>query len=110
VAYSNQIKQSVLKVSKSDIDNFGAVSRSVVEQMAIGARTLLQSDIAIATSGIAGPTGGTIEKPVGTVWVAVCSAEFIVSREYHFGAIREQNIQRAAQVAILLLKEVLTTN
>lgn len=110
VAYANEIKQSVLKVSKSDIDNFGAVSRSVVEQMAIGVRTLLQSDVAIATSGIAGPTGGTVEKPVGTVWIAVSLAELVVSREYHFGAKREQNIQRAAQAAMLLLKEVLKTN
>lgn len=107
VAYSNQVKQSVLKVSKFDIEHVGAVSQQVVEQMASGVRSLLQSDVAIATSGIAGPTGGTEDKPVGTVWIAVCSKDQVLSREFHFGTKREQNIQRASQAAMLLLKEIL---
>ena len=69
VAYSNDLKTDILHVSKADLEINGAVSRQVVEQMAEGARKLLKSDVAIATSGIAGPTGGTKEKPVGTVWM-----------------------------------------
>ncbi|HEY6913280.1 MAG TPA: nicotinamide-nucleotide amidohydrolase family protein, partial [Paludibacter sp.] len=107
VAYSNEVKTNVLQVSSGDLEKHGAVSQIVVEQMAVGVRRLLKSDVAIATSGIAGPTGGTVEKPVGTVWIAVCSDDKIVSKEYRFGALREQNIQRATQAALLLLKEII---
>jgi len=107
VAYSNEIKSSVLQVSSEDLGNFGAVSQAVVEQMAVGVRRLLKSDVSVATSGIAGPTGGTDEKPVGTVWIAVSSDEKIISKEFRFGALREQNIQRATQAALLLLKEII---
>lgn len=107
VAYSNDIKTSVLHVSGDDLDKFGAVSQAVVEQMAIGVRRLLKSDVAIATSGIAGPTGGTVDKPVGTVWIAVCSENNVISKEFRFGTLREQNIERATQAALLLLKEII---
>ncbi|MDD4994306.1 MAG: CinA family nicotinamide mononucleotide deamidase-related protein [Paludibacter sp.] len=107
VAYSNEIKTSVLQVASEDLDNFGAVSQAVVEQMAIGVRRLLKSDVSVATSGIAGPTGGTADKPVGTVWIAVSSEDKIISKEFRFGALREQNIQRATQAALLLLKEII---
>ncbi len=106
VAYSSEVKQNLLKVSEDDLRDFGAVSQIVVEQMAEGVCRLLQSDYAIATSGIAGPTGGSAEKPVGTVWIAVSSADRTVSRECHFGSLRDQNIQRASLEAMLLLKEV----
>lgn len=106
IAYSNDVKLDLLKVSEDDLLASGAVSQKVVEQMAEGVCRMLKSDYAIATSGIAGPTGGTAEKPVGTVWIAVCSADKTVSREYHFGSLRDQNIQRASLEAILLLKEV----
>jgi len=107
VAYGNDIKEGVLKVSPDDLERDGAVSRVVAEQMAEGVRKLLKSDVAIATTGIAGPTGGTAEKPVGTVWIAACSADTMVSRLYQFGSLREQNIQRATQAALLLLKEII---
>jgi len=107
VAYSNDVKENVLQVISEDLENFGAVSQIVVEQMAQGVRKLLKSDVAIATSGIAGPTGDTTEKPVGTIWIAVCSADVMISREYHFGKLREQNIERSTQAALLLLKEIL---
>jgi nicotinamide-nucleotide amidase len=83
------------------------VSQAVVEQMATGVRKLFKTDVSIATSGTAGPTGGTAEKPVGTVWIAVCSENRIVSREFHFGTLREQNILRATQASIVMLKEIL---
>jgi len=107
VAYSNDLKTDILHVSKDDLEINGAVSRQVVEQMAEGARKLLKSDVAIATSGIAGPTGGTKEKPVGTVWIAVCSEDSMISREFHFGSLRDQNILRATQASLLMLKEIL---
>lgn len=107
VAYSNDIKTSVLKISTIDLEKFGTVSQKVVEQMVISVRRLLKSDVAIATSGIAGPSGGSAEKPVGTVWIAACSNEKLISKEFHFGVFREQNIQRTTQAALLMLKEII---
>lgn len=107
VAYSNEIKTNVLNVPSDLIVQFGAVSAEVVEAMAVGAKDLLQSDFAIATSGIAGPSGGTVEKPVGTVWIAVAYDNQVVSRLYHFGVDRNQNIERTTQTAFLMLKEFL---
>ncbi len=107
VAYANQVKENVLQVNADDLAAFGAVSQQVVEQMAVGVRKLLKTDVAIATSGIAGPYGGNDEKPIGTTWIAVCSADTIVSREFRFGTLREQNILRATQAALLLLKEII---
>lgn len=107
VAYANEVKENVLQVNPADIEVFGAVSQQVVEQMAVGVRKLLKTDVAIATSGIAGPTGGSDEKPIGTTWIAVCSDEQVLSREFRFGKLREQNILRATQAALLLLKEII---
>src|SRR5665647_170854 len=107
VAYANEVKENVLQVNSVDIETFGAVSQQVVEQMAVGVRKLLKTDVAIATSGIAGPTGGSDEKPVGTTWIAVCSDDMVVSREFSFGKLREQNILRATQAALLMLKEII---
>ena len=107
VAYDNQVKTSMLQVEKAVLDTHGAVSKEVVEQMADGARRLLRTDIAVAVSGIAGPSGGSTEKPVGTVWIAACSKDRMISREFRFGAFREQNIHRATQAALVMVKEVL---
>ena len=107
VAYSNEVKTNVLQVSTEDLENYGAVSQAVVEQMAIGVRRLLKADVSIATSGIAGPTGGTIDKPVGTVWISVSSETVTLSREFRFGSLREQNIIRSTQAALLMLKEII---
>ena len=107
VAYANEVKENVLQVNSTDIETFGAVSQQVVEQMAVGVCKLLKTDVAIATSGIAGPTGGSDEKPVGTTWIAVCSDDMVVSREFSFGKLREQNILRATQAALLMLKEII---
>jgi len=107
VAYSNEVKVNVLGVSVDDLEVHGAVSQKVVEQMADGVRKLLKADVSIATSGIAGPTGGTTEKPVGTIWISVSSAEKTVSREFRFGSLREQNIIRSTQAALVMLKEII---
>ena len=103
IAYSNDIKQRLLEVSGSDLERYGAVCKQVVEQMAQGALKALQCDYAIATSGIAGPAGGSPEKPVGTVWIAVANKENVVSKKYRFTPIREQNIQRAVNTALIAL-------
>lgn len=107
VAYANEIKIRALNVAAELIDEFGAVSAQVVEAMAVGARHLMQSDFAIATSGIAGPSGGTADKPVGTVWIAVAYNHRVESKLYHFGTDRGQNIERTTQAALLMLKELL---
>ena len=107
-SYSNEAKADVLGVNPEDIRKYGAVSREVAEQMACGARRISGADYAIATTGIAGPTGGTEDKPVGTVWMAVAYPEGVLSRKMVYGKLREQNIERASATAINLLRLVLT--
>lgn len=108
VSYCNQIKQSILKVSASNIDKYGAVSQQVVEQMATGAIKCLDVDYAIATSGIAGPTGGSDEKPVGTVWIAVASRTSVHSQLFTFSNERDRNIRIASVKAINMLIEFIS--
>ena len=107
VAYANEVKVNVLGVDSNVLEECGAVSAEVVEQMAMGVRKLMNSDYAIATSGIAGPGGGTDEKPVGSVWISVCSTETVVSKLFNFSSSREQNIERTTQEALILLKQLL---
>lgn len=107
VAYSNEIKENVLQVNAADIEKYGAVSREVVEQMASGAQKLLNTDYAIATSGIAGPDGGTEEKPVGTVWIAVASSEELISEKFDLYKNRERNIRVASLSALNMLRKLL---
>lgn len=107
VAYANEVKVNVLGVDSNVLEECGAVSAEVVEQMAMGVRKLMSSDYAIATSGIAGPGGGTDEKPVGSVWISVCSTETVVSKLFNFSSSREQNIERTTQEALILLKQLL---
>lgn len=107
VSYSNAVKQHVLGVSEASLSQYGAVSREVVEQMALGAIRTLGCDCSVATSGIAGPGGGSAEKPVGTVWIAAACKDKVVSECYHFGTVREQNIQRSANMALLMLLHLL---
>ena len=105
VSYDNSVKTNVLGVSKDVLDTCGAVSRECAEQMAAGARRVLGTDYAIATTGIAGPDGGTPEKPAGTVWVAVATPEGIVSKKFSFNSTRRNiNIERFASNALNLLR------
>ena len=109
VSYDNGIKENVLGVSASDLASVGAVSREVVEQMAQGVRRLMGTDFALATSGIAGPGGGSAEKPVGTVWMAVASEKGVVSQKCFFGNAggRSRVIARSALRALDLLRRQL---
>ena len=104
VAYCNEVKHHVLGVSEADLNTFGAVSQPVVEQMARGTMRVLGCDCAVATSGIAGPGGGTPSKPVGTVWIAAAYKERILSECYHFGENpRMENIRLSAEAALRML-------
>ncbi len=103
VSYCNEVKADVLGVSRADLEKYGAVSSTVAEQMASGVRRLLKTDYAVATTGIAGPTGGSDEKPVGTVWIAVATPTKVVSRKYVFGKDRSINIERFAASALSML-------
>lgn len=104
LSYANEIKINQLGVKPNDIEKYGAVSQQVVEQMALGVKNNLNTDYAVATSGIAGPTGGSEEKPVGTVWIAVATPNGVLSEKFVFGKQRKVNIQRASITALGMLR------
>ncbi|MCT4614466.1 MAG: competence/damage-inducible protein A [Marinifilaceae bacterium] len=104
VSYSNEVKINVLSINKENIDKYGAVSQQVVEEMAMGARKLLDTDYAVASSGIAGPDGGTEEKPVGTVWIAVANKDMVISKQLNLFKNRNVNINLASKHALNLLR------
>lgn len=105
VSYTNEIKHNLLNVPKNILNECGAVSEPVVRQMAIGVCDLLGSDCAMATSGIAGPGGGSDSKPVGTVWMAAKAGEKTISVCKHFPGSRDRVIDRTTtEVQIMLLK------
>ncbi|MBN2667774.1 MAG: competence/damage-inducible protein A [Bacteroidales bacterium] len=104
VAYSNEAKINQLNVKQNIIESFGAVSKEVVEAMAINARKIFNTDFSIAVSGIAGPDGGSEEKPVGTTWVAVASRDHCISERFRFGEHRGRNITRASLSALNILR------
>ena len=107
VAYSNEIKMSLLHVSAETLEKHGAVSRETVTEMVKGAMKTLKTDCAVATSGIAGPGGGTPEKPVGTVWIAAAYKNEIVAMKQEGDEGRKGNVEKAIQNALLLLCEKL---
>jgi len=109
VSYANSVKTGLLGVDPRDIERHGAVSREVVEQMAAGACAAMHADCAIATSGIAGPTGGTKEKPVGTVWMAARCGDKTKSIVRQFAGDRARVIDRATTEAQLLLLRLLVS-
>jgi nicotinamide-nucleotide amidase len=107
ISYAYEIKEKELGVSHDIILNHGAVSQPVVEQMAKRIREKFKTDYSISASGIAGPDGGTDEKPVGTVWIAIAAPDRVVSRKFLFGNHRERNIQKTADAALKMLKDEL---
>ena len=104
VAYSNEIKNNLLGVSMELLESLGAVSQEVAEAMALGVQKALNADYAVATTGIAGPDGGSDEKPVGTVWIAVAGPPGVTSKKYIFKHNRERNIIRTTHTALNLLR------
>lgn len=109
VAYSNQVKIDLLEVSPAILSAKGAVSEETVIAMAKGAMKQLNVDCAIATSGIAGPDGGTVDKPVGTIWIAACYKEKQLTLKQEINRGRAMNVERAANNALLLMLELLET-
>lgn len=105
VSYSNQVKVSQLGVQPETLQQFGAVSEETIRQMAEGVRQTLGTNIGIATSGIAGPDGGTPDKPVGTVWIAAATDQRTLTRLLKLGQYRDQNIQLTTTYLLNLLRE-----
>ena len=107
VAYSYEAKVNLLKVSWETLNSTGAVSRETVIEMAHGARRLLNAEIAVSVSGIAGPGGGTTEKPVGTTWIGLATQDVELARLFQFSGDRVQNKSYAAEAALQMLLDYL---
>ncbi len=107
VTYSNDMKMNMLGVRQDTLAKYGAVSEETVREMASGAKAAMNVDYAIAVSGIAGPEGGTAEKPVGLVWIAVAGKYQVVAKRHLFGQDRSVNIERASVAALFMLWRLL---
>ncbi|MFA5713458.1 MAG: CinA family nicotinamide mononucleotide deamidase-related protein [Bacteroidales bacterium] len=107
VAYSNSSKIELLKVDPTTLERYGAVSRECAEAMAIGCKRLFNTNFAIATTGVAGPDGGSIEKPIGTIWIAVATPKKVFSFIKRLTNDRERNIIRGSSEALNLLRKVI---
>lgn len=107
VAYSNEVKMNILHVSRETLEKHGAVSEETVVEMVKGAMKALKTDCAVATSGIAGPGGGTPEKPVGTVWIAAGYKNEIRTYRQESDHGRAGNIEQASNNALSLLQNLL---
>ena len=110
IAYDNSIKKNILKVKPETLEQYGAVSEQTVKEMLDGALAILNTDIAIATSGIAGPNGGTKDKPVGTVVIGIASKDNKWVKKYQFTNNRAVNIELSSNIALYMLMKFLTNN
>jgi nicotinamide-nucleotide amidase len=106
-AYDNSAKISLLGIHPETLIQNGAVSENTAKEMASGAKNALRSDFSIATTGIAGPDGGTPDKPVGTIWISVSGPTKLIAQKFVFGNNREQNIMRSAQTALQMLRRLI---
>jgi nicotinamide-nucleotide amidase len=107
IVYGNQAKMDLLRVSKETLDTHGAVSDPVAREMATGVRRELKTDLGLSVTGIAGPDGGTVEKPVGTVYIGLASGDETFSGKYRFWGKREQNKLNSAMMALDWVRRVL---
>ncbi len=105
VSYSNKVKINSLNVARNTLENHGAVSEETVREMAKNVRDLLHSTYGIAVSGVAGPSGGTEEKPIGTVWIAFASAKKTVTKKLLLTPHRDKNIRLSSVYALELLRQ-----
>ena len=110
ITYSNEAKERLLGVSHETLETYGAVSRETAGEMAKGAALSANSDVALSTTGIAGPTGGTPEKPVGLVYVGCCYNGQVTVEECHFTGDREQNRNAAVEAVLQLLWKTLSNS
>ena len=104
VSYANEIKTSLVGINKDDINKHGAVSETIVKQMAQNGREKLNVDYCLSTSGIAGPNGGTEQKPVGLVWIGMAGPSGVVAKKFQFGNARDRNVRRTILTALNLLR------
>jgi nicotinamide-nucleotide amidase len=107
VTYSNEQKQKLLGVSAETLEKFGAVSEQTALEMCKGVRTLADADFGISVTGIAGPGGGTPEKPVGTVWIGICGKNLHKAERFLFNGDRQQVRESTAQTALKMLEEAI---
>ncbi|MBA2421783.1 MAG: competence/damage-inducible protein A [Chitinophagales bacterium] len=110
VSYSNEVKENLLSVKATTLRNFGAVSEESVHEMALGALKIMKTDYAIAVSGIAGPSGGTVDKPVGTVWIGIAKNEKVLTRKFLFPGNRERNMEMAAINGLSMLRKFMLSS
>ncbi len=110
ISYANQIKIDQLNINPEILNTVGAVSQACVLQMAEQVKQKLNTNYAIATSGVAGPSGGTIDKPVGTVWVAVSGPNTTIAKQFNMGDNRERTIERTAIQGLDMLRKMLLTD
>jgi len=107
VAYSNEVKIALLGVKKAILEDYGAVSEQTALEMAQGGKKLLNVDICVSDTGIAGPSGGTPEKPVGLFYLGLAAKDASFSQKYIFAGDREKNKQDAAEAALNMLNQYL---
>jgi len=110
VSYDNSIKERVLGVEEYTLNKFGAVSEETVYAMATSARKLMNTDYALAVSGIMGPGGGTEEKPVGTVWIAVAGPKEVIAKKFQTRYNRSRNIEVTAINALNMLRQLIVSD
>lgn len=109
IAYANQVKQRILGVPRRMLEKHGAVSRPVAMAMARGVRGLVGADVAVAVTGIAGPSGGTAAKPVGTVWIAVAGPVGYKGRQFRFRGGRSRVRRSAVEAALKMIRSYLAS-
>ena len=109
ITYSDKAKQQVLNVNANTLRHYGAVSEETVREMALGALIATKNDFALSISGIAGPDGGSDDKPVGTVWFGFATKQRIWAKQHHFSGSRSQVREQAAQYALAILAHYLRT-
>ena len=106
VSYTNWVKENVLDIDREVLEQYGAVSSPVAQAMAAGVRKLLQADVAVSVTGLAGPGGDDFENPVGTVFIGYCDENKLLAKEYHFSGSREQVRNQAIHATLeLILQE-----
>jgi nicotinamide-nucleotide amidase len=110
LTYSNSLKVKIAQVNNDTLKEFGAVSEEVAIEMAANGRKILGVDFCLSTTGVAGPTGGTPEKPIGLVWIGLSGPSGTIARKFQFGDNRERNLEMTALSAMNWLRYVLQTN
>jgi len=110
VTYSNESKEDLLFVPRSEIKRYGAVSKDVAVFMAFGVREIFASDVSISITGIAGPDGGTSDKPVGLVWIGISTRNGTTAKKFNFNGNREEIRKSAVNKAMELLMDLIVSD